>query len=274
MKNVKNEQAKNSGLPLAIIVLVLVAVVVGGFWFYSSSKQTPAKDKKAAASNSNTANLAANAPAGAQPPTMLGSPTAAVTVEEFGDFQCPSCAQVHPMMKEIQSIYGPRIKFIWRNYPLAIPAHDKAYDAAVASEAAGMQGKFWPFQNELYTNQQAWSANPNYRQIWVGYAQKLGLDVDKFQNDMAGLAAKSRVDEDLKRGRAMGVNSTPSIFINGRPVAYNDLSVPGIRQMIDTELQQANEKAKAAPANAASTANNTAPANTAAPANAAPANAQ
>lgn len=263
MKNVKNEQAKNSGLPLAIIVLVLIAVVAGGFWFYTSSKSTGNKDKsKTPPANSNTANLAANAPAGAQPPTMLGSPTAAVTVEEFGDFQCPSCSQVHPMMKEIQSIYGPRIKFIWRNYPLAIPAHDKAYDAAVAAEAAGMQGKFWAMQNELYTNQQAWSANQNYRQIWADYAKKIGLDVDKFQNDMAGLAAKGRVDEDLKRGRALGVNSTPSIFVNGRLVPYNDLSVAGIRQMIDTEMQQANEKAKAGTANAA------------APANPAPANAQ
>src|SRR4051812_24804599 len=120
MKNVKNEQAKNSRLPMAIIVLVLIAVVAGGFWFYSSSKPTPGKDKKSS-TNTNTANLAANAPPGAQPPETLGAPTAAVTVEEFGDFQCPSCAQVHPMVKEIQSIYGPRIKFIWRNFPLAIP---------------------------------------------------------------------------------------------------------------------------------------------------------
>ena len=264
MKNVKNEKAKNSGLPLAIIVLVLIAVVVGGFWFYSSSKSSPAK--KTANSNTNananTGNLYATAPPGAQPPEMLGSPTAAVTVEEFGDFQCPSCAQVHPMVKEITSIYGPRIKFIFRNYPLAIPAHDKAYEAATAAAAAGMQGKFWAMQNELYTNQQAWSANPNYRQIWADYAQKIGLDVDKFQSDIAGLAAKSRVDEDLKRGRALGVNSTPSVFINGRMVSSNDLSVPGMRQMIDAELQQANEKAKAGAASSANTApTNTAPAN-------------
>jgi protein-disulfide isomerase len=262
MKNVKNEQVKNSGLPLAIIVLVLIAVVAGGFWFYTSSKSTPDKAKKTPPANANIANVAATAPAGAQPPDMLGSPTASVTVEEFGDFQCPSCSQVHPMMKEIQSIYGPRIKFVWRNYPLAIPAHDKAYDAAVAAVAAGMKGKFWAMLNELYTNQQEWSGNQNFRQIWGGYAQKIGLDVDKFQNDIAGLGAKTRVDEDLKRGRALGVNSTPSIFVNGRLVPYDDISVTGIRQMIDTELQQANEKAKAGTAK------------TAAPANAAPANAQ
>jgi len=244
---------------MAIIGLVLIAAIAGGWWFYSSSKTTGPANPVKPPPNANSTNTMASAPAGAQPPTMLGSPTASVTIEEFADFQCPSCAQVHPMMKEIQSIYGPRIKFIFRNFPLAIPQHDKAYDAAVAAEAAGMQGKFWPFQNELYTNQQTWSANQNYRQIWTEYAQKLGLDVNKFQNDISGLAAKSRVDADLQRGRAIGVSSTPSIYVNGRLVPYTQISVPTMRQMIDAEIQQANEKARAGAASQAPA--NTAPAN-------------
>lgn len=260
MKNVKNEKTKSSGLPLAIIALVLIAAIGGGFWLYSSSKSTGNTNTKRATNANLAANTAQNAPPGAQPPTMLGSPTAAVTIEEFADFQCPACAQAHPMMKEIQSIYGPRVKFIYRNFPLTT-IHDKAYDAAVAAEATGMQGKFWPFQNELFTNQQAWSSNPNYRQMWDDYAQKLGLDVGKFQTDMAGIAAKSRVDADLQRGRALGVNSTPSIYINGRLVPSEGLSVPSMRQMIETELQQAAGKARAAAANQA-------------PSGSAPANAQ
>ena len=96
-------------------------------------------------------------------------------------------------MKQIQSIYGSRIKFIFRNFPLTM--HDKAYDAAVAAEAAGMQGrdKFWAMQNQLYTNQQAWTNDPNYRQVLSDYAQKtIGLDVDRFQTDMAGIADEDR----------------------------------------------------------------------------------
>lgn len=260
MKNVKKGKTKKSGLPLAIIALVLIAAIAGGYWFYSSSKLSGNANTKRAANSNSAANLAQSAPPGAQPPTMLGSPNAAVTVEEFGDFQCPACAQVHPATKEIQSIYGPRIRFIFRNFPLSA-IHDKAYDASVAAEAAGLQGKFWQMQNEMFTNQTEWSSSPNYQQIWTGYAQKLGLDVDKFQNDIAGIPAKQRVDEDLKRGRALGVNSTPSIYINGRPLQPSELNVPSMRQMIDTELQQAANKARAGAANQA-------------PANPAPANAQ
>ena len=159
---------------------------------------------------------------------------------------------MHPMINEIKSIYGNRIKFVYRNNPLAIPAHDKSYDASVAAEAAGLQGKFWEMQNLLFTNQQAWTANPGYKQIWNDYAQKIGLDVNKFQTDIAGLGAKQRVDEDLKRARSMGVNSTPTIFVNGVEVQNTELNVAGLKMVIDGELAKA---APAAPAGNAANAN-------------------
>jgi len=152
------------------------------------------------------------------------------------------CGQMHPKMKELNSIYGSRIKFIFRNYPLAIPAHDKAYDAAVAAEAAGLQGRFWDMQNLLFTNQQAWSANPDYRKVWEEYATQLGLDVERFKNDMAGLNAKSRVDADLQRGRALSVNSTPSVFINGTLIPLEQMNIETMRQIIDGELAKANNQ--------------------------------
>ena len=203
-----------------------------------------------------------SAPPGATPPNMLGSPTATVTLEEFADFQCPSCGEKHPVMKQIQSIYGSRIKFIFRSFPL--PMHDKAYDAAVAAEAAGIQGKFWDMHNQLYTNQKTWSSDPNYKQTFADYAQKIGLDVEKFKDDMAGLQTKNRVDEDLKRGRAITINQTPTLFINGKDVPYQAMTVDTLRGLIDAELQatQANKPAAAAPAaNAANAAGNTANAN-------------
>ena len=251
-------------LPMAIIGLVLIAAVAGGYYLYSSSQKTAELNRAAAntatAPNTNRAQPSTvNAPAGAQPPHIMGSPTAAVTVEEFADFQCPACASTHPTMKEIQSIYGNRIKFIFRQFPLAIPAHDKAYEAAIAAEAAGMQGKFWAFQDQLFTNQQAWSQAPNYKELWAGYAEKAGVDVAKFQSDASGTAAKQRVDQDLSRGRGMSVGSTPSIYINGRLVPSPQLSTASLRQLIDAELQRAS----AAPA----ATNSNASANTAAAGN-------
>ena len=242
MSNGKKNNA-NSSLPLIIIGLVLIAALAGAWWLFNRNTTTNRTTTNTAA-NSNAARTPGNPasnPLGAQPPNLLGSPNATVTVEEFADFQCGACASVHPRVKEITSIYGSRIRFVFRNYPLAIAAHDKAYNAAVAAEAAGMQGsnKFWEMQNLLFTNQQVWTANPNYRQIWEGYASQIGLDVERFKSDMAGMSAKSRVDADIARGRALNISSTPTIFVNGQSVPFDQMSVETLRQIIDAELLKA-----------------------------------
>lgn len=251
----KNEQKKkSSGIPLGIIVLVLIIAVVGAAWYYNSVKPSASRNANRAANAANTSRpsqTAATAPPGAQPPNMLGSPTAAVTVEEFADFQCGACASVHPAMKELQSIYGSKIKFIFRNYPLSIPAHDKAYNAAVAVEAAGLQdrNKFWAMQNLLFTNQQEWTQNPNYRELWADYAQKIGLDVERFKNDMAGTMAKSRVDLDLQRGRGVSVDSTPTLLVNGKAIPLQAMTVASLRPIIDAEIQSAGSRSQSSTSN-------------------------
>lgn len=256
MKDVKKNSS--SGIPLVIIVLVLVGVVVGAWYLYNSARSNSNVNKQIA-NATRTPQVPVNAPPGASPPNMLGSPTASVVVEEFADFQCSSCATAHPIMKEVQSIYGSKIKFVFRNYPLQM--HDKAYDAAVAAEAAGMQGKFWAMQDQLFNNQQTWaSPSANAKQLWMEYAQKIGLDVDRWQNDIAGLAAKSRVDQDLARGRGLNVNSTPTIMVNNQPVPFSEVNVAGMRKIIDTELQKAPatqaQPAKPAPAQTNSNSSN------------------
>jgi protein-disulfide isomerase len=166
-------------------------------------------------------------------------------------------------LKQIQSTYGSRIRFIFRNFPLGIPAHDKAYEAAVAAEAAGMQDrtKFWAMQNLLFENQGAWTSNPNYRQMWEGYAQQIGLDVEKFKADMAGRETKARVDADLARGRALSVDSTPTILVNGKNIPLQQITEAGLRQVIDAEIQNAMKTS--APANgSAAPASSPAAANT------------
>lgn len=251
----KNQPKKNSSTPVIIIGLVLIVALGGGFLLYRSS--TAPKTN----TNRNTANTQANkaatpdtralnAPPGAQPPHMLGSPSATVTVEEFADFQCPTCAKMHPLSKEIISAYGTRIKFIFRHFPLTI--HDKSYDAAVATEAAGLQGKFWDMQNQLFMNQSTWSTSSDFRTVLADYAQKIGLDVEKFKNDMAGMSAKTRVDADLQRGRGMGVGSTPTFYINGKSVPFEQMNSTAMRALIDAELQNAqssNSSSQTAPAN-------------------------
>lgn len=266
----KEEPKKSSGVPLIIIGAVLAAAVVGGYFYYNSTKTPPEPPGNVASNNNSRAKQSTTAPLGATPPNLMGSTTANVTIEEFADFQCGACASVHPVLKEIQSTYGSRIRFIFRNFPLAIPAHDKAYEAAVAVEAVGMQDrtKFWAMQNLLFENQQAWTASPNYRQIWEGYVQQIGLDVEKFKTDAAGRDAKARVDADLARGRGMSVDSTPTLLVNGKNIPLQSITVSNLRQVIDAEIQNAIKTGgsnttppasnSAAPSNAPS---NTGPAN-------------
>jgi protein-disulfide isomerase len=243
----KKQQKPKSNFPMMIIGGVLLAAMIVG-WYLLTRPQSPV------ASNTNQANSApaakknstipANAPKGAQPPTQAGSPTAAVVLEEFADFQCGSCAAANPTMNEIKSIYGSKINFIFRNYPLSM--HEKAYDAAVAAEAAGMQGKFWDMQNLLFTNQAAWVRSDTHKQAFKEYAQRIGLDIAKYESDILGFAARARVEEDLKRGRAIGVDATPSLYINGNLVTFNDMrNIQTMRALIDAELAKANQPADA-----------------------------
>jgi len=240
MNNVKNNNSNN--LPLIIIGAVLLAAIGGGWWLYSSSStpSKPAAVNKTPSKSSPTPDLKqlyANAPAGAQPANMLGSPNAIVTVEEFADYQCPTCAVVHPKMQEIVKIYGNRIKFVYRNFPLP-QIHQYANEAALAAEAASLQGKFWEMQSQLFENQKEWSSSQDARKLFEGYAQKVGLDVARYQSDVLGLGTKARVDADVKRGRAIGVSGTPAVYINGNPVDFQKFTVESLQQIIDAELQK------------------------------------
>lgn len=262
----KKEVNSNSGLPFVIIGIVLIVAVIGGWYLYSSSnKKAPVANGNG---NTNTAPNAAkpnNTPMvsnslGAQPPNFKGSQNSSVVIEEFADYQCPTCASMHPVMNEITSIYGSRIKFIYRNYPLT-QIHKNSYEAAVSSEAAGLQGKFWDMQNLLFQNQKAWSNVELVKPIFEGYAQTIGLDVEKFKTDVAGLAAKQRVDADLARGRSLNINSTPSILVNGIPVAFEQMSVDGIKKIVDAELAKTGGSGQTAPPTTSSAPANTANAN-------------
>lgn len=233
-----NNPNNNSKTPLIIIVVVLIASLGGAWWLLNRPKTSA---PKANTSNSLPANNTprqdlSKAPSGAQPPNMLGSPTATVTIEEFADFQCGACANVHPVLKNVQSAYGSNIKFIFRHFPLQM--HRNAYEAAVAAEAAGLQGKFWDMQNLIFNNQQSWAGASDVREIFAGYAEKLGLNVEKFRNDMLGTVTRNRVDADMQRGRALNITSTPTVFVNGQSVPYDQMTLEGMKRIIDAELQK------------------------------------
>jgi protein-disulfide isomerase len=140
---------------------------------------------------------------------IQGPADAAVTLVEYGDYECPHCGRAYPIIKEVQKRMGRRLRFVYRNFPLR-ESHPHAQHAAEAAEAAGAQGKFWEMHDRLFERQ--FALDDEYL---IEYAGDLGLDVDRFRGELAGRAYEPRVREDFRSGVRSGVNGTPTFFING-----------------------------------------------------------
>jgi protein-disulfide isomerase len=140
---------------------------------------------------------------------IQGPADAAVTLVEYGDYECPYCGAAYPVIKQVQARMGERLRFIFRNFPITT-SHPHAEQAAEAAEAAAAQGRFWPMHDLLYENQK----NLGDRDLRV-YAERLGLDVELFDTELAGHVHAARVRDDFMSGVRSGVNGTPTFYING-----------------------------------------------------------
>jgi protein-disulfide isomerase len=240
-------QATRSVLPFVIIGGVLVAVIVAAvFWMRpdNSSAQSGATAGSSPASPSSntpaTPAPAATGPrragqAGATPPNAVGPESAAVVLEEFGDFQCPPCGRMHPVVEQLKKDYGNRLRFVFRHFPLQ-QIHKNAFTASRAAEAAGMQGRFWEMHDLIFDNQAQWAESAEPRPVFADYAKRLGLNVDKFRTDMESQTAADRVRADYERGTSLGVAGTPTFFVNGR-------ELPGTQALDPTYLRGQVEQA-------------------------------
>ena len=143
----------------------------------------------------------------------LAGANSKTTIVEFGDFQCPSCGAVHPMVKEIVTANKDNLTFVYRNFPLT--QHKNAQIAAEAAEAAGAQGKYWEMHDKLFDNQDAWSESDKPLDTFVSYAKELELDTEKFRNEVEANKYADKINADQNDGIILGVNSTPTFYIDG-----------------------------------------------------------
>jgi protein-disulfide isomerase len=157
-----------------------------------------------------------------------GDPDAKVAVVEFSDFQCPFCSRSVSTLDQIERAYGDRVRIVFKHMPLSM--HSKAPAAHAAAEAAHRQGKFWPMHDKIFANQAAMSPE-KYRE----YARELGLDLRRFDRDVADASLKKRIDADAAEAAQLGVNGTPAFFVNGR---YLRGAVPfqDIKKLLDEDL--------------------------------------
>lgn len=231
-------------VPIILIVAVLL-IALGTFWYMTGARTGSSQSATANANRTVTTASPETTPVnsgvpGAEPPHALGPADAPATLEEFGDFECPPCGLLHPVLKTMEKEFGPRLRVIFREFPL-VPTHQHALNAARAAEAAGLQGKFWEMHGMLYDNQKAWHEAFDSRPIFEGYAQKIGLDMERFRRDLASQTVEQRIFLDGKRAHSLGVKGTPTVFLNGREVPFEELPAEKLRVHIAREIANSNK---------------------------------
>lgn len=137
-----------------------------------------------------------------------GSESAKITLVEFSDFQCPACKAASPAVKSVLTKYGENLRFVYRHFPL--PSHEFGFISAQAAEAAGLQGKFWEMHDKLF------ELSPDLKkENLLTLAKDLGLNLDKFNSDLDSDTVRQKVLNDQADGNSLGINATPTFFVNG-----------------------------------------------------------
>lgn len=164
---------------------------------------------------------------------VKGLLTAPVTVIEYSDFQCPACKIYYPILAHLMAS-STNIRLVYRHFPLYPLPHPNSLIAAQASEAASNQGKFWEMYDLLFQGQTSWAdlSRDKAIEVFKGYAAQLDMNVVLFSTDMQSSAVQARVEANRTEGEALGINSTPTFFVNGKAIA-NPQGYDAFKAVID-----------------------------------------
>ncbi len=154
---------------------------------------------------------------------VRGAKNGPVTLVVFGDFQCPACGAWEPVVRQVLSDNKDTLKVVFRQFPLT-QIHANALLAAKASEAAGLQGKFWEMHDIIYDKQEEWSRSLEAQSFFLTYATTLGLNTKKFTSDIGNKAIEDKILAEVKEGVRLGVQGTPTFFLNGKKLEVRDLA--------------------------------------------------
>jgi protein-disulfide isomerase len=215
-------------------IIIIIVVIVGAIMFFSRGEASPqtSVDGTTDVGTNNTGlsqtevdqtKLVGDAR------NFKGGDNATVTIVEFSDFQCPYCQLASSEVKALSEKYGDKIKIVFRHF--ALDYHEYAQMAAEATEAAGAQGKFWEMHYKIYDNQDSLSENS-----FVKFAQELNLDVDKFKQELESGKYTAIVKKDRQDGNDIGVNGTPSFYINNKKANISNFT--DLEEIIDQELNK------------------------------------
>lgn len=217
----KRGMSTNLKMTIGLIVAALVAIGVTVYISKSgesTAAATGANDERLVRPDSHKLSTAADGK---------------VTLVEFLDFECEACGALYPQMERLRAEYGDRITFVVRYFPL--PGHANGEPAARAVEAAAAQGKFEEMYQKMFETQSTWGEQQTSQdQVFLGFAAELGLDTAAFQAAFADPATAARVQKDQDDGISLGVDRTPTVYLNGEPV--DGPSYDSLKERIDKAL--------------------------------------
>lgn len=195
------------------IIIATVLVLIGGVWLVSRTSNTPASS----IGSTPVSDEQKKALEVVSDDYIKGNKEATVTIIEYLDFECEACSAYYPLVKQLSEEFKTDVRFVNRYFPL--PGHKNGMVAALAVEAASKQGKYWDMHNVLFDNQKLWgekqSTDPK---IFEDYAKQIGLNLEQFKKDVASKEVKERVERDRSSGQKLGVNGTPTFFLNGEKI--------------------------------------------------------
>ena len=217
-------------------MIVIIAAVLGSNYYRDSKQNVPVT------ANSNSGKPKIDPEQLVRPDSAtLGPADAKITLVEFYDPECESCAAFAPNVKKILKDYEGKIRLVARYMPL----HPNSLKAAAFTEAAGEQGKYWEAQNLLFEKQAEWGTphgppqatkRPDIDVLFTGYAKSLGLDMEKFGAAVKENRYAEKIERDKKDGQALGVRRTPTFFVNGRELAR--FGETELRSLIEDEMKK------------------------------------
>lgn len=218
--SVTSPRGLSANVIITIAIVVVAAVVIGGVLLFNRSEESSDGD-----GGGGTIPTELRVQADSNLLTEAeGAADGKVTIVEFLDYQCPACAAYYTnVTKQLEADYAGRITFVTRNFPL--DSHPLAQQAARAAEAAALQGKYKEMYHQLYDNYEQWAVSEDGQQVsddaerattlFEGYATTIGLDLAQYQAALTDPSVQERIDADAAAGRDVGVDSTPTFFVNG-----------------------------------------------------------
>jgi protein-disulfide isomerase len=209
---------------------IIIAVVLGVFTVISLALVLPSMGGETSVMNVlETINPS-------DPTIKFGSSEAKAVLIEYSDFECPACSYVSQNI--IEPVIAKEIEgfqFVFKHFPL-ISIHPKAVDSAIASESAHRQGKFFEMKKILFARQDEWRNASDANQLFIEYAKELSLDIEVFENDLYSRELRDKINKAYDFGRANGLNSTPTLLLNGKKISVN--SSAKLEELILAEISE------------------------------------